>query len=1213
MLKKRILAMVLMSVMILSSIPFVFAKTPIQAEFYVSVNGSDSANGSKANPFKTIARAQEEVRKINKNMTGDIIVYLREGVHVLDKTLEFNPEDSGSNGFFVRYKGYSGETATVSGGRKIEGWTKSSKYENLYEAEIGDSRGVGEMYVNDKYARRAKSEVSKRVLDVYKDMDATYPVDGLVVSSEDINSSFLNVEDIQVEMSRAWRGMTFNIRSVTDNGDGTSTLHIPLSKVESGTHGAEPDAGFWLINAIEELDIPGEFYHNTVEKKLYYYPREGENMETAEVYIPELEVLMQIEGPANNDKVKNIAFENLTFAHGAWYRDLEWGFYQQQAGTIYNVEAYNKGGASNRFMIPAAIKLYSTNSIMFTENIFKGFHGAGVGLHNGAENTHIVGNVFEDIGDSAVTVGEPDLAKDTQVTDGVVISENKPVTSNDVKTFSNAVSADGMAESITSTSRNGWSSLGSGSKAWVQIDLLEPYNIDRIELVPFGNDNRITRKSFEILGSNDPEFNSYAVLAAQGEEPFPHGEMQTYYVDNENEYRYVRLAKTNTEYMYVTELRIINEDMEYYKPTELPKDTKITDNYITRCGMVNVGAPGVTAYYAKGVDISHNEFYDLPYSAVSCGWGWSVYKDHLTGRDNKITNNEMHGVMQQTWDGSAIYTLGPQYNSMISGNYIYDSPNFNGGIYHDQASSFFNTHENVLEDLASCFLATSLNAKGLRLYDNYYSAPEYIYNPAAGAEVYDNNELFNPGDYPLEAIKIIKNSGLREKYQHIKEKDSGRLYELTFNLIFENLLHGSPTIVSDSRVAEYTLHNRTSYIDSIINTLKTDGSVGGYPKELVDELRTVNDEAKILAKERPLDRVKAAQMGEKLADLLVELKRLRNTDTMPDMIAEAKALLSSASIGNGEGQVLEATYNDLKTAILESEDVLNNKGYIEIIDLVYLEKSIEKFNDEKITLDIKDFIVPEAMGDAVIDSEAGTVHIQVKYSLDRSAVQPTIKASNAVKIHPNVNQTFDFTKPQVFTISTLDGSQSKDWTIYVDRETVVTGDIAFDDAIENKLNWTGAGASERKYHKELYGDTTLKFKMHVAEERSADWPSITFRNKYIHTEYTSPQSTCYILVFNPGLIEFHRYNNGQRTQLYGSLANFEQKFGPVIQSDAFKYVEDNDIELTTRNEDGGVRIILTINGIEIINILDDDPNAIKDPGYLGIFEPGAAITYKKAQ
>jgi redox-sensing transcriptional repressor len=61
------------------------------------------------------------------------------------------------------------------------------------------------------------------------------------------------------------------------------------------------------------------------------------------------------------------------------------------------------------------------------------------------------------------------------------------------------------------------------------------------------------------------------------------------------------------------------------------------------------------------------------------------------------------------------------------------------------------------------------------------------------------------------------------------------------------------------------------------------------------------------------------------------------------------------------------------------------------------------------------------------------------------------------------------------------------------------------------------------------------------------------------------------------------------------------------------YVEDNDIELTTRNEDGGVRIILTINGIEIINILDDDPNAIKDPGYLGIFEPGAAITYKKAQ
>jgi len=1213
MLKKRLMAVILMIVMIISSIPLVFASAPVQTEFYVSVNGSDSANGSKANPFKTIKRAQEEVRKVNKNMTGDIIVYLKEGVHVLDETLEFGPQDSGSNGYFVRYKGYDGETAMVSGGRKITGWTKSSKYENLYEAEIGDSRGVGEMYVNDKYARRAESEKAKRVLDVYKDMDATYPVDGLVVSSEDINSTFLNAQDIQVEMSRAWRGMTFNIRSITDNGDGTSTLHIPFTSTESGTHGAQKGAGFWLINAMEELDIPGEFYHNTVEKKLYYYPREGENMETAEVYIPELEVLMQIEGPANNDKVKNIAFENLTFAHAAWYRDLEWGFYQQQAGTIYNVEAYNEGGASNRFMIPAAIKLYSTNTIMFTENIFKGFHGAGIGLHNGAENTHIVGNVFEDIGDSAVTVGEPDLAKDTQITDGVVVSENKPVTSNDVKPFASNVSSNGSGESITSTSRNGWSSLGSGGKAWVQIDLLEPYNIDRIELVPFGNDNKLTRKSFEILGSNDPEFKSYAVLASQGDDPFPHGEMQTYYVDNENEYRYVRLAKTNTEYMYVTELRIINEDMEYYKPTELPKNTKITDNYITRCGAVNVGAPGVTAYYVKGVDISNNEFYDLPYSAVSCGWGWSTYVGHLTGRDNKISNNEMHGVMQQTWDGSAIYTLGQQYNSMISGNYIYDSPNFNGGIYHDQASSYFDTCENVFEDLASCFLATSLNGFELKLYNNYYSAPEYIYNPAAGAEVYENNTLFNPGDYPLEAIKIINKSGIREKYQHIKEKDSKRQFELTFDLIFENLLNGSPEIVSDTRVAEYTLSNRTAYIDSIINTLKTDGSVGSYPKELVDELRTTNDEAKIIAKERPLDRVKAAQTGEKLADLLVELKKMRNTDTMPDMIAEAKALLSSAEIGNKEGQVLKSTYDNLKTAVEKSEDVLNNKGYIEMIDLVYLEKSIVQFEDEKVTLDIKDFTVPEAMGKAVIDKEAGTVHIQVKYSLDLSQVQPTIKASNAVKISPNVNQTFDFRNPQVFTVSTADGSQSKDWTIYLDREPVVTGDIVFDEEIENKLNWTGAGASERKYHKELYGDTTLKFKMNVAEERSADWPSITFRNKYVHTEYTSPNSTCYIVVFNPGLIEFHRYNNGQRTQLYGSLANFDQKFGPIIESDAFKYLEDNDIELTTKNEADGVRIILKINGIEVFNVLDDDPNAIKDPGYLGIFEPGAAITYKKAQ
>ena len=67
--------------MLASAIPGQAVKAEYMAEFYVSVSGDDSADGSLEKPFKTIERAKQAVRKINKNMTSDIMVYIREGVY----------------------------------------------------------------------------------------------------------------------------------------------------------------------------------------------------------------------------------------------------------------------------------------------------------------------------------------------------------------------------------------------------------------------------------------------------------------------------------------------------------------------------------------------------------------------------------------------------------------------------------------------------------------------------------------------------------------------------------------------------------------------------------------------------------------------------------------------------------------------------------------------------------------------------------------------------------------------------------------------------------------------------------------------------------------------------------------------------------------------------------------------------------------------------
>ena len=70
-----------------------------------------------------------------------------------------------------------------------------------------------------------------------------------------------------------------------------------------------------------------------------------------------------------------------------------------------------------------------------------------------------------------------------------------------------------------------------------------------------------------------------------------------------------------------------------------------------------------------------------------------------------------------------------------------------------------------------------------------------------------------------------------------------------------------------------------------------------------------------------------------------------------------------------------------------------------------------------------------------------------------------------------------------------------------------------------------------------------------------------------------------------GMLEFHRFNNGVRTQFYGNVPNCTTIFGETLLTDAFKFGEKNHIKLTTKNESDGVRIILNINGEDVIDIL----------------------------
>ncbi|MBT3193815.1 MAG: signaling protein, partial [Verrucomicrobia bacterium] len=90
------------------------------AEIYVAPGGSDANPGTKQQPFKSIAHAQEHVRESGLLGKQPVTVYLREGTYYLSDALVFTPRDSGTEDAPVRYISHEGEDVAISGGLKLD-------------------------------------------------------------------------------------------------------------------------------------------------------------------------------------------------------------------------------------------------------------------------------------------------------------------------------------------------------------------------------------------------------------------------------------------------------------------------------------------------------------------------------------------------------------------------------------------------------------------------------------------------------------------------------------------------------------------------------------------------------------------------------------------------------------------------------------------------------------------------------------------------------------------------------------------------------------------------------------------------------------------------------------------------------------------------------------------------------------------------------------
>ncbi|HTR40832.1 MAG TPA: fibronectin type III domain-containing protein [Pseudomonadales bacterium] len=427
-----------------------------QADLYISPTGNDSNPGTQAQPIRTLAHARDLVRGMNQNMTGDITVWLAGGTYRLAEPLVLGAQDSGSGGHNIIYAAMDGQTPIISGGVQVTGWKLVDAGKNLWSAPApAGLQNTRQLYVNGVRALRTQGRLPVKLTETKTGYTADSPAMANWRNPVDIEFVYTGGNDIWSERSSGLGPWT-EPRCPVAGIDGTtitmaqpcwdnSTKRVPLppevgfkrpaNLVGPATIGKSPE---YVENAYELLGTPGQWYFDRTTHIIYYVPRTGEDLATADVEMPVLEKLISGEG-TEAAPVQYIVFKGLQFSYATWlYPSSPEGFSEIQANyMVTGPEGYATQGLGD--LAPGGQKPFgawtkTAGNVSFTYDRviqfigcdFVHLGGAGLELGHGSQADMVRGNVFTDISANGIELGGVDLpeSNDAQATRNNQILDN---------------------------------------------------------------------------------------------------------------------------------------------------------------------------------------------------------------------------------------------------------------------------------------------------------------------------------------------------------------------------------------------------------------------------------------------------------------------------------------------------------------------------------------------------------------------------------------------------------------------------------------------------------------------------------------------------------------------------------------------------------------------------------------------------------------------
>jgi len=232
-------------------------------DVFVAPDGNDQNLGTLNRPLATLEAARNALRQSSQLGKEPCRVILQEGVYRLSRPFRLTPRDGGVADAEVTYMAAEGATVTLTSASMLrlqwEPWKGP-----IFRAQVDSAGTMDQLFVNGE-----------------RQLMARYPNAG-PAGSTPFNGSSPDAWDFE---SRGWknpRGAFLHALHQSRWGG----AHYEVTGVKDGQlemaggwqnnrAGAPHETHRMAENVFEELDAPGEWFLNSEEKWLYYYPAEG--------------------------------------------------------------------------------------------------------------------------------------------------------------------------------------------------------------------------------------------------------------------------------------------------------------------------------------------------------------------------------------------------------------------------------------------------------------------------------------------------------------------------------------------------------------------------------------------------------------------------------------------------------------------------------------------------------------------------------------------------------------------------------------------------------------------------------------------------------------------------------------------------------------------------------------------------------------------------